>query len=111
MFSCFSSDVISVKIGKQLKLDVLLPNADKVQHHTKRSTEWTEVWKRRGGVQNDRLTDTDGNLIINDFIVSDAGTYIVLDSEGELLITVTVKGERNPVDMWKKYTISCFFWS
>ncbi len=99
MSLCFSSDVISVKIGKQLKFNVLLPNADKVQHHTKRSTAWTEVWKRRDGVQNDRLTDTDGNLIINDFIASDAGTYIVLDSEGELLIAVTVKGERRSLPL------------
>uniref|UniRef100_A0A673I348 Immunoglobulin V-set domain-containing protein n=1 Tax=Sinocyclocheilus rhinocerous TaxID=307959 RepID=A0A673I348_9TELE len=85
----------SVKISEKLKLDVLLSNADKVQHHSRRSTEWKDVWKRGHGVQNDQLNDRDGNLIINNFTASDAGIYRVLDSEGELLITVTVEGERN----------------
>ncbi len=85
-----------MKTGEQLKLDVLLSNADKVQHQSRRSTGWTEVWKRGHGVQNDQLHDRDGNLSITNFTANDAGTYRVLDPEGELLITVTVvEGERN----------------
>ncbi|XP_050957303.1 uncharacterized protein LOC127158194 [Labeo rohita] len=84
-------DEISVEIGKQLKLDILLPNADKVEHQTERSTGWMAVWSRSNAVWSDRLTNRDGNLIITKFAASDAGTYIVLDSEGELLITLTVK--------------------
>ncbi len=83
-----------MKISEELKLDVLLSNADKVQHQ--RAAEWKEVWKRGHGVQNDQLNDRDGNLIINNFTANDAGTYRVLGSEGELLITVNVvEGERN----------------
>ncbi|KAL0147345.1 hypothetical protein M9458_057346, partial [Cirrhinus mrigala] len=82
---------ISVKIGEELKLDVLLSNADKVEHLSKGSTEWKEVWKRGRGVQNNQLNDRDGNLIINNFTANDAGTYRVLGSEGDILIAVTVK--------------------
>ncbi|KAF4100898.1 hypothetical protein G5714_019094 [Onychostoma macrolepis] len=85
-------DEISVKIGEKLKLDVLLSNADKVQHQSRRSTGWKEVWKRGDGVQNHQLNDRDGNLIISNFTASDAGTYRVLDPEGDILIPVTVKG-------------------
>uniref|UniRef100_A0A8C1ME76 Uncharacterized protein n=1 Tax=Cyprinus carpio TaxID=7962 RepID=A0A8C1ME76_CYPCA len=81
---------ISVKIGEKLKLDVLMTNADKVYHQQKTSKKWMEIWSRSAGVQSDRLTDTDGNLSINDFTTSDAGTYRVLDYEGNILITVTV---------------------
>ncbi|XP_051728002.1 uncharacterized protein LOC127500693 isoform X3 [Ctenopharyngodon idella] len=81
-------DEISVKTGEELKMDVLLINADKVE--TNSSGEWTEVWTRGHGVRSDRLTDSDGNLTINDFTSTDTGTYRVLDSEGEILITVTV---------------------
>uniref|UniRef100_A0A671MB15 Immunoglobulin subtype domain-containing protein n=1 Tax=Sinocyclocheilus anshuiensis TaxID=1608454 RepID=A0A671MB15_9TELE len=95
MSFCLSSDEFSVKISEKLKLDVLLSNADKVQHQRRSSTEWKDVWKRGHGVQNDQLNDRDGNLIINNFTASDAGTYRVLGSEGELLIIVTVEGERN----------------
>ncbi len=87
-----------MKTGEELKLDVLLSNADKVQHQ---SREWTEVWKRGHGVQNDQLNDRDGNLIINNFTANDAGTYRVLDPDFFLtfnshcdLITVTVEGEK-----------------
>ncbi|XP_048059396.1 uncharacterized protein LOC125276038 isoform X4 [Megalobrama amblycephala] len=79
---------ISVKTGEQLKMDVLLINADKVEKNS--SGEWTEVWTRGHGVSSDRLTDRDGNLTISNFTVSDTGTYRVLDSEGEIWITVTV---------------------
>uniref|UniRef100_A0A8C1RIJ9 Uncharacterized protein n=1 Tax=Cyprinus carpio TaxID=7962 RepID=A0A8C1RIJ9_CYPCA len=88
---------ISVKIGEKLKLDVLMTNADKVYHQNKTSKKWMEIWSRSAGVQSDRLTDTDGNLSINDFTTSDAGTYRVLDYEGNILITVTVTGERYSV--------------
>ncbi|XP_051728027.1 uncharacterized protein LOC127500693 isoform X25 [Ctenopharyngodon idella] len=84
----YHSDEISVKTGEELKMDVLLINADKVE--TNSSGEWTEVWTRGHGVRSDRLTDSDGNLTINDFTSTDTGTYRVLDSEGEILITVTV---------------------
>ncbi len=90
---CFSSDEVSVKIGEQLKLDVLLLNADKVQHQSRRSTGWTEVWRRTDGVQSERMIIRDGNLIINEFTPRDAGSYSVLDPDGELLITVKVKGD------------------
>uniref|UniRef100_A0A8C1Y822 Uncharacterized protein n=1 Tax=Cyprinus carpio TaxID=7962 RepID=A0A8C1Y822_CYPCA len=76
---------VSVKIGEELKLDVLLPNADKVE--TNSSGEWTEVWKRGHGVCCERMTDRDGNLTIKEFTSNDTGTYRVLDSEGETLIT------------------------
>ncbi|KAF4100901.1 hypothetical protein G5714_019097 [Onychostoma macrolepis] len=80
---------VSVKIGEELKLDVLLPNADKVE---KNSSGECEVWKRGHGVWSDRMTDQGGNLTIKEFTASDAGTYRLLDSEGEILITVTVTG-------------------
>ncbi|RXN37060.1 hypothetical protein ROHU_002392 [Labeo rohita] len=107
MLFCFISytDEISVKIGEVLKLDVLLPNADKVQHQSRGSTEWKEVWKRSGGVQSDLMTNTDGILIIRKFMADDAGTYRVLDFERNMLITVTVtvsgtesKGKLNYMD-------------
>uniref|UniRef100_A0A673IIT3 Immunoglobulin subtype domain-containing protein n=1 Tax=Sinocyclocheilus rhinocerous TaxID=307959 RepID=A0A673IIT3_9TELE len=85
MSVCFSSDEVSVKIGEQLKLDVL-SNADKVQHQNETSAERTEIWSRSDRVQSDRLTDN-RNLIISNFTARDAGTYRVLDSEGEILIT------------------------
>ncbi|XP_067267416.1 uncharacterized protein [Chanodichthys erythropterus] len=81
-------DEISVKTGEQLKMDVLLINADKVERNS--SGEWTEVWTRGHGVSSDRLTDRDETLTIKEFTVSDTGTYRVLDSDNETLITVTV---------------------
>ncbi|ROL44074.1 hypothetical protein DPX16_1090 [Anabarilius grahami] len=92
MYQLCIHDEISVKKGEQLKLDVLLVDADKVQHQSRRSTGWKEDWKRSEGVQNDRMTFRDGNLIIKNFASTDAGTYEVLDSEGEILIMVTVTG-------------------
>ncbi|XP_059366341.1 uncharacterized protein LOC132104827 [Carassius carassius] len=86
-------DEISVKTGEELKMSVLVSDADKVK--TNSSGEWKEVWTRAHGVQSDRMNDTDGNLIIKSFLDSDAGTYRVLDTEGEILITVTITGERN----------------
>ncbi|KAI2653275.1 Neurexin-3 [Labeo rohita] len=83
-------DEIAVKTGEELKLDVLLPNADKVQHQSTRGTEWVEDWGTTDGVQNKRMTISDGNLIISAFTANDAGTYRILDSEGNILITVTV---------------------
>ena len=96
MSFCFSSDDISVKKGEDLKLDVLLINADKVERNS--SEGWTEVWTRGHGVNSDRLNDSDGNLIINEFTANDTGTYRVLDSNNKTLITVSVTGERRSVD-------------
>ncbi|XP_016115848.1 uncharacterized protein [Sinocyclocheilus grahami] len=81
-------DEISVKTGEELKLSVLLSNADKVEKSS--SGEWREVWKRGHGVWSDRMNVTDGNLIIKSFLDRDAGTYRVLDYERNILITVTV---------------------
>ncbi|XP_016385733.1 uncharacterized protein LOC107722018, partial [Sinocyclocheilus rhinocerous] len=81
-------DEITVKTGEELKMSVLLSNADKVEKSS--SGEWREVWNRTDGVQSDRLNDNDGNLIFKAFLASDAGTYRVLDTEGEILITVTI---------------------
>ncbi|XP_056116205.1 uncharacterized protein LOC130092382 [Rhinichthys klamathensis goyatoka] len=86
-------DEISVKKGEDLKLDVVLINADKVERNSR--SGWTEVWRRghgvRGhGVSSDRLTVSDQTLIIHDFTVTDTGTYRALDSNNEALITVTV---------------------
>ncbi|XP_048059735.1 uncharacterized protein LOC125276278 [Megalobrama amblycephala] len=81
-------DEISVKTGEQLKMDVLLINADKVEKNSRGA--WTEVWTRGHGVSSDRLTDSNGKLTINEFTSMDTGTYRVLDSEGQILITVTV---------------------
>ncbi|XDV33577.1 hypothetical protein PO909_003944, partial [Leuciscus waleckii] len=91
-------DEISVKKGEELKLDVLLINADKVVHWAKRSTGRKEDWSRSHGVRRDRMTIRDRNLIINNFTATDAGTYEVLDSEGEILIMITVTGERRSMD-------------
>ncbi|XP_077086253.1 uncharacterized protein LOC143738158 [Siphateles boraxobius] len=94
---------ISVKKGEDLKLDVLFSKADKVERNSR--SGWTEVWRRGHGVSSDRLTDHDGNLTINEFTANDTGTYRVLDSNNEALITVTVtesvldsKGNLNDTD-------------
>ncbi|XP_026088217.1 uncharacterized protein LOC113062523 isoform X1 [Carassius auratus] len=90
-------DEISVKTGEELKMSVLVSDADKVK--TNSSGEWKEVWTRDHGVQSDRMNDDDdGNLIIKSFLDSDAGTYRVLDTEGETLITVTVTESPEKLD-------------
>ncbi|XP_052389123.1 uncharacterized protein LOC127935359 [Carassius gibelio] len=93
-------DEISVKTGEELKMSVLVSDADKVK--TNSSGEWKEVWTRDHGVQSDRMNDdNDGNLIIKSFLDSDAGTYRVLDTEGEILITVSIteSGRKSPKKM------------
>ncbi|KAF4100903.1 hypothetical protein G5714_019099 [Onychostoma macrolepis] len=90
-------DEITVKKGKPLKLDVLLSNADKVE--TNSSGVWKEIWNRISRVQDDHLSDSDGNLTIKEFMKHDEGTYRVLDYEGKTLITVTIIGVRNSVDV------------
>ena len=82
--------------GEDLKLDVQLINADKVERNS--SEGWTEVWTRGHGVNSDRLTDRDGNLTISNFTVTDTGTYRVLDYNNKTWITVSVTGERTSVD-------------
>ncbi|KAA0717422.1 hypothetical protein E1301_Tti022067 [Triplophysa tibetana] len=88
-------DTISVKKGEPLKLDVLLPNADKVEHQGKRTTGGKVVWSRSHGVWSDRMIIIDRKLIINNFTTTDTGTYEVLDSEGQILIMVTVDIQNN----------------
>ncbi|KAL1254923.1 hypothetical protein QQF64_012984 [Cirrhinus molitorella] len=81
-----SSDEISVKIGEEL----LVSDADKVQHQN-RITERKEDWSR-SEVQSERMTVSDGNQIIyGQYMDSAAETYIVLDSEGETLITIKLR--------------------
>ncbi|XP_052388988.1 uncharacterized protein LOC127935292 [Carassius gibelio] len=90
-------DEISVKTGEELKMSVLVSDADKVK--TNSSGEWKEVWTRDHGVQSDRMNDdNDGNLIIKSFLDSDAGTYRVLDTEGEILITVTITESKETLE-------------
>ncbi len=86
-----------MKAGGPLEMHVLMSNADKLERNS--SGEWREVWKRGQGVQSDQMNVSDGNLIIKASTHNDAGTYRVLDSEGEILITVTVTGERNSMHM------------
>ncbi|XP_052389117.1 uncharacterized protein LOC127935357 isoform X2 [Carassius gibelio] len=94
-------DEISVKTGEELKMSVLVSDADKVK--TNSSGEWKEVWTRDHGVQSDRMNDdNDGNLIIKSFLDSDAGTYRVLDTEGEILITVTVTESKKKLEQTDK---------
>ncbi|KAL0167330.1 hypothetical protein M9458_039174, partial [Cirrhinus mrigala] len=72
--------------------------ARQVLHQNKSSKEWKEVWKRdskkRVRVTHDRLKDRDGTLTITEFRADDAGTYRVLDFDGEIIITVTVTDEK-----------------
>ncbi|XP_052389106.1 uncharacterized protein LOC127935349 [Carassius gibelio] len=89
-------DEISVKTGEELKMSVLVSDADKVK--TNSSGEWKEVWTRDHGVQSDRMNNDDGNLTIKSFLDSDAGTYRVLDTEGEILITVTVRESKETLE-------------
>ncbi|XDV33512.1 hypothetical protein PO909_003904, partial [Leuciscus waleckii] len=102
---CLSSDEISVHKGEDLKLGVLLINADKVEHQNTISSEWTEVWTRGHRVNSDRINDSDGNLTINEFTVTDTGTYRVLDYNNKTLITVSVSGERRSVDEERYYEL------
>ncbi|KAF4101006.1 hypothetical protein G5714_019202 [Onychostoma macrolepis] len=57
-----------------------------------------KVWSRTDGGQCERMTISDGNLIISNFIVRDAGSYRVLDSDEEPLITVTVTETKEKLD-------------
>ncbi|XP_039521876.1 uncharacterized protein LOC120475263 isoform X2 [Pimephales promelas] len=81
-------DEISVKKGEDLKLDVLLTNADKVERNS--GSGWTELWRRGHGVSSDGLSVSEQTLIIHEFTDTDSGSYRVLDSNNEALITVTV---------------------
>uniref|UniRef100_A0A8C2FN15 Uncharacterized protein n=1 Tax=Cyprinus carpio TaxID=7962 RepID=A0A8C2FN15_CYPCA len=102
---------ISVKIGEELKLDVLLPNARQVMHQNISSTEWKKVWKKdsksRVNRVNDRLNDSNGTLSIKEFTADDAGTYRVLGFEGEILITVTVTDEKSISSTESRGNLTC----
>lgn len=53
-----------------------------------------QVWTNNKNFKSNRVTITNESLlIINEFTDSDEGTYRVLDSEGNILISVTVTGE------------------
>ncbi|XDV33511.1 hypothetical protein PO909_003903 [Leuciscus waleckii] len=82
---------ITGRKGEELKFDLLPRDAEKVVHQTDKGTE--EVWKR--GQDDNQLTDTNGSLTISNFSPRDAGTYLVLNSSGGILNTVTVTGENN----------------
>ncbi|XP_058608542.1 uncharacterized protein LOC131525193 [Onychostoma macrolepis] len=88
MYQLHITDDISVKAGKPLKMHVLMSFADKVEKSS--SEGWKEVWKRGHGVWSNRMNVSDENLIIKAFTDNDAGSYRVLDSKGEIFITVTV---------------------
>ncbi|XP_073678379.1 uncharacterized protein [Garra rufa] len=116
-FQLHIHDKISVKTGEEHKLDVL-SNANQVVHLTRNKTKWRELWSRSSGAQSDQLTANDGTLTIKEFTDNDAGTYRVLDSEGEILITVIVTGtgsegkryntDDDKTDDTQEYTV--WFW-
>ncbi|XP_077086349.1 uncharacterized protein LOC143738204 [Siphateles boraxobius] len=54
------------------------------------SGEVKKVWTIDDKKLNDRVIVKDRNLTISNFTVTDTGTYRVLDSNNEILITVTV---------------------
>lgn len=85
---------VSVKMGEELELDVLVSNADEVQHQSRRSTGWKKIWSRTEGVQSERITIREGNLIINEFTFRDKGSYEVLDPDENILIMVQVRAEK-----------------
>ncbi|XP_039546960.1 uncharacterized protein LOC120492779 [Pimephales promelas] len=79
---------ICVKKGEDLKLDVLVTKADKVERNS--GSGWTVLWRRGHVVSNDGLSVSEQTLIISNFTANDSGTYRALDSNNEALITVTV---------------------
>lgn len=102
-------DEISVKIGSNSTLDILMPYAYYVMHQNNTSTVWEEVWKRGQGVRSYHLNDSDGKLTLNAFASSDAGKYKVVDSEGKILITVTITGKRSSAeDLTLFSNVRCF---
>ncbi|XDV33530.1 hypothetical protein PO909_003916 [Leuciscus waleckii] len=92
-------DEISVKTGEELHFDSLLINAERVERNS--SGECKKVWTIDDKVLHDQVIVRERNLTISNFTVTDTGTYRVLDSEGETLITVSVSGERRSVDEQK----------
>ncbi|XP_059411146.1 uncharacterized protein LOC132144599 [Carassius carassius] len=87
-------DEVSVKIDEELKLDVLVSNADEVQRQSRRSTGWKKIWSRTEGIQSERITIREGNLIINEFTFRDEGSYVVLDPDRNILIMMKVRAEK-----------------
>ncbi|XP_043088832.1 uncharacterized protein LOC122335129 isoform X2 [Puntigrus tetrazona] len=81
-------DEITVKTGKPIKLHVLMSFAHKVEKNS--SEGWKKVWERRHGLWSDRMNVSEEDLIIKAFTDNDAGTYRVLDYNGETLITVNL---------------------
>ncbi|XP_059411538.1 uncharacterized protein LOC132144949 isoform X2 [Carassius carassius] len=85
-------------LGPQIRTYQLhIYDAHQVTHQNKSSSEWKKVWQRdcdkRVNITHGRLSFTDGTLSIKEFTADDAGTYRVLGSDGEILITVTVTDE------------------
>ncbi|XP_051551571.1 uncharacterized protein LOC127439359 [Myxocyprinus asiaticus] len=83
-------DEFSLKTGENLTLEVLLRKTERVVHERIGGAEFTPVWIKGKGVQSDRLTESNEDLIIREFIANDSGTYRALDSDGNTLITVNV---------------------
>ncbi|XP_042632090.1 uncharacterized protein LOC109078864 [Cyprinus carpio] len=79
---------VTARVGEEVMFDDLPRDAESVECLT--NTSSIDVWRREQGVLTDRLTDSDGHLIIKNFRSSDAGTYRVLDSTGGVLVTVTL---------------------
>ncbi|KTF89872.1 hypothetical protein cypCar_00022300 [Cyprinus carpio] len=79
---------VTARVGEEVMFDDLPRDAESVECLT--NTSSIDVWRREQGVLTDRLTDSDGHLIIKNFTSSDAGTYRVLDSTGGVLVTVTL---------------------
>lgn len=94
---CFSSVNLTARVGEEVMFDDLPRDAESVECLT--NTGSIDVWRREQGVLTDRLTDSDGHLIIKNFRSSDAGTYRVLNSTGGVLVTVTLTGERRLMEV------------
>ncbi|XDV33510.1 hypothetical protein PO909_003902 [Leuciscus waleckii] len=92
---------LTVRKGEELVFDDRPLEAETVERC--KGTVCTEIWRSGRGVLNDRLTDSNGRLVIREFNSSDAGIYRVLNSTGGELVTTNVTGERNSMDVLKYY--------
>ncbi|TRY97374.1 hypothetical protein DNTS_032896 [Danionella cerebrum] len=77
--------------GRPLELEVLLAGADQVQHQDESGSERKQIWRRNTRIQKDGVEIRDERLIISSFTAADAGEYTVLEDDGEMLISVSVR--------------------